>query len=146
MLEVTKEGKVFLNGVEKKQHYHNMGYKRITYNKKKLYVHRLVAQAHIPNPDNLPQVNHKNGIKDDNRVENLEWVTREQNLQHAFETGLMDNSIINRRLLTLEQANEIREKYTPKKYTQTMLAKEYGVNRIIIYEIIKNKKYTKNYY
>jgi len=71
----------------------NTGYKTVQINNKKYSIHRLVAEAFIPNPENKPQVNHIDGNKLNNNADNLEWCTCKENVQHAFNTGLMDNAL-----------------------------------------------------
>ena len=82
---------------------------------KRMRVHRMVAMTFIENPDNKPYVNHINGIRYDNNVENLEWVTQSENIQHAVKTGLMQNgrkkaviqyNLNGDRMATFESASE----------------------------------------
>jgi len=72
------------------------GYYRISLCKnhihKKTSVHRLIALHFIPNPENKPEVNHINGIKTDNRIENLQWNTYSENIKHAYDNNLRQSA------------------------------------------------------
>lgn len=85
------------------------GYYRCNIGKSKKRVHRLVAMAFIPNPDNLPIVDHIDGCKTNNCVENLRWVTHQENIQAAYDMGLFDNAVTNRNksVLVICQDDEV---------------------------------------
>ena len=97
-------------------------------------VHRMVAEAFIPNPDEKPFINHIDGDKTNNYVSNLEWCTKQENAQHALKTGLL-NSFVK---LTEDQVKEIRYEYN-KNITITELSKQYCVDRKTIKDIINYK-------
>lgn len=100
-------------------------------------VHRLVAISFISNPDNLPQVNHKNGNRGDNRVENLEWITNAGNARHAFDTGLNRNFGENNYASKLTE-NDIRtiRKMGECGFVHQLIADNFKVDRKTISDIL----------
>jgi hypothetical protein len=119
-----------------KKGYH---YIRLTNNNKtKSYlVHRLVAMAFIDNPNNYNFVNHINGIKSDNNLENLEWCTHSQNIRHAIKIGLKptpkgDDNKLSRKIIDTE---------TGEIYHSTLtLSIKLGVNRGTLWAWLSNKR------
>lgn len=95
--------------------------------------HRLIAKTFIPNPLNLPDVNHIDGDKFNNNVENLEWVTKRQNAKHAMDTGLAKVK------LNQEKANEIRKLFSETIISRKDLAAKYGVDIKTIKDILVKK-------
>ena len=105
------------------------------------YVHRLIAQHFTPNPDNKPFVNHIDGNKLNNNIENLEWVTHDENLKHATITGLLNNKGENNPnvKLTDKEVLQIRDLYEHKIYNQRELGEIYGVYHTTVSTIVRNE-------
>lgn len=100
--------------------------------------HRLIAITFIPNPNNYPAVNHKNGIKTDNRIENLEWCTNKHNVRHSFAMGvkIAKGQSHARTKLKDEDVLKIRKMYS-EGVSSGLIAKEYGMTRRGISHILK---------
>ena len=120
------------------------------------YLHRLTAEAFIKNKHNKPQVNHINGIKGDNRADNLEWVTPAENIRHAIETGLIKykkkeiiikeskyskGEDVKSSKLTPEEVIEIRVLGDFNEYKKVELAEMFGVSESTIRDIITRRQW-----
>lgn len=108
----------------------------------KVLVHRLVALTYVPNPDNKPCVNHIDGCKTNNSVENLEWVTQKENIIHAARNGLISHVS-----LSNEQVHTIC-KYIKQGLSDIEIAKMFDTTKDIIYRIRVGDNYkdiSKNY-
>jgi len=111
---------------------------------KKKYIHRLVAELFIPNPENKPQINHIDGCKLNNHFENLEYLTDKENLDHAVKLGLIKSGENNYQAkLTAEQVREIRKLYVKgsSEFGYDGLAKLYGVGRVTIQRVVNYERY-----
>ena len=112
-------------------------------------IHRLVAIAFIPNPNKKPDVNHKDGKKNHNYLENLEWVTKSENVKHAFRIGLMNHkgsrnakAVLNEKLVELIW-DDIHDENNPK--TLIEIARKYKVSKSVISDIYRGHTWAEIY-
>ena len=118
----------------------NVGYLQVVLkrDKKKYYrrVHRLVAEQFLPNPHNLPQVNHINGDKRDNALSNLEWTDNKINTQHGYDNGLYHSKKRSIKIEIYDLNNNYINTYKSIRETATML----GINRKTLSRILFDNK------
>lgn len=107
---------------------------------KKHSVHRLVALSFIPNPENKSQVNHINGIKTDNRSENLEWNTRSENQLHSIEIGLRTTVGVKNSQVKLTE-DSVKLIFSDRRIYKE-IAKDYNVSDVTICDIKKGRSWT----
>lgn len=113
------------------------GYPTVKFPDRTYTVHSLVAKNFLDNPDNLPQVNHKNRIKSDCHVDNLEWCTAQQNIIHSFKVGTRKD-VRGQNSASCKYSDDLIEKVKHDiriNSSNTQIAKKHGVSRQLVYAI-----------
>lgn len=146
---VYNTGEIYNINKTKKNYYLNKnGYPYIqcivNKRRKNHMIHRLVAKLFIPNPDNKPEVNHIDGDKTNFHVNNLEWNTKSENMQHAIKIKLLTNCTLkgenhNTSKITFKQVNEIRKRYSSGDISMRTLAYNFNCSVGTISDIVNNK-------
>lgn len=123
-----------------KQHDSN-GYKRLKIGHQNFKVHRLVAQMFLTNHKNLPLVNHENGNKTENHVDNLKWCDHKDNTKHAFDIGLAKSGEHNRNAkLTNQIVADLKANYhKPDRQTVNEISAKLGVHWTTIRDLFSGK-------
>lgn len=136
-LHVTEDGRIFRDGREYKLQRCKLGYLFIGINngptRKRLAVHRAVAMTYLERSDGKPDVNHKDGNKENNTVQNLEWISKSDNSKHAYRTGLFKNRSsrwdkeLEMKILALRA----------KKMLQIPIAEELGISQYLVSQVLR---------
>jgi len=139
--EITRNGDVINRHSRRfvKFNYNTKGYARVIIGGKKYFVHRLVAELYVPNPENKPQVNHIDGNKLNNCADNLEWVTNLENRSHAVKTGLQ----IQGEKCPWAKLSEADVKYIRNHtdFNKQFLASQFGVSVRTIKDVLSERSW-----
>lgn len=119
---------------------HKDSYRFATIKGKQIPIHKLVAENFIENKDNKPFVNHKDGNKMNNAVDNLEWVTQQENIQHSYKNNLQPTKVKTYKgKFTDEQRQQIKKEYNESNISMRELGRKYGVSHTCISGIVNDK-------
>lgn len=148
---ISKDGEVYSNKSKKKLKANlssSSGYYTVYVDGKNRLLHRLLAKTFIPNPNNLPCINHKDGCKTNNHLNNLEWCNYSYNNKHAYKTGLKRHWFTTgentpRHKLTQIEIDYIKHNHKPYDKTcgTKALAEKYGITSSCVSMIVNNRNW-----